>query len=192
MSRMFRSIVRSPLAGLAFLVALPHLGCRGTSTPSPQSAALSPDPALATAFFSEDLQATCSPPAAWEAKPIERLPRAIQHVWVSPTGRTAYGVMHVNLPLPVGPDLALWGFINEMRRIEGEGRLLTRQTLPGESGLRFVAESTRYRMRGVLRSRGMTAWVVYAGTLRAEPEMPLELELAERARERTQVGPPAP
>jgi hypothetical protein len=36
---------------------------------------------------------------------------------------------------------------------------------------------------------GFTGWAVYAGTLRAFPINQAELELAERAREDTVVGP---
>jgi hypothetical protein len=44
-------------------------------------------------------------------------------------------------------------------------------------------------MRGNVISSGTRAWVVYAGTLVAEPVREDELRQAERARERTVVEP---
>jgi hypothetical protein len=116
------------------------------------------------------------------------LPRSVQRVWVSPTGRTAYGVIHIRLPLPVGADLVLWRFISEMRKREGQGTLLSRQPDPGGRGLRFTAEDPRYRLHARLLTSGRHAWVVYAGVLRAEPAAGDEISLAEQAREQTQVG----
>jgi hypothetical protein len=45
-----------------------------------------------------------------------------------------------------------------------------------------------YRMRTNLICKGFHGWAVYAGSLRKEAEVPVELELAERARDKTQVG----
>lgn len=135
-----------------------------------------------------ELQADCHPPSGWTLKPRDPEDRAEHCVWVSPTGLTAYGVMRVALPLPVGERITLWGFMNEMRRREGEGRLVSHESDPGTGELRFVAEGGRYRTRGRIRTRGLTAWVAYAGTLLAQPESAEELQLAEDARDRTRFS----
>ena len=80
--------------------------------------------------------------------------------------------------------------MNEMKRVEGEGKLLTKEdddTLPG---LRFVAEGGRYHVRTNLITSGRTAWAIYAGTVRGKPVDQAELQLAERAREATSPGMP--
>jgi hypothetical protein len=97
-------------------------------------------------------------------------------------------VIFIHLPLPVGQDLALWGFLREMRRSEGEANLISKQWDPNLSATRFVAEGGLYRVRVNLFVDGWSAWAVYAGTLRAEPIAGNELDLAERAREYTGVG----
>lgn len=137
-----------------------------------------------------EVQAVVVPPAGWTPDPLKQSSRHTHQVWISPSGNTAYGVIRMRLPLPVGPDLVLWGFMNEMKRVEGEGKLITREdddTLPG---LRFVAEGGRYRVRTNLVTSGRTAWAIYAGTLRGKPIDQTELQLAERAREATSPGMP--
>ena len=87
-------------------------------------------------------------------------------------------------------DLALWGFLNQMRASEGEGRLIEKKWDPNLDGLRFVAEGGQYTVRTNLFVHGFTGWAVYAGTLRAFPVNEAELQSAERARERTVVDLP--
>ncbi len=92
------------------------------------------------------------------------------------------------MPLPVGTDFALMGFMREMRRQEGEGRVLASDRDAELGGMRFIAEGGRYRIRANLFTRGFTAWVVFAGSLRNRPVNEAELPLAELAREATQIG----
>ena len=147
------------------------------------------DNALSEPFGSKELDAVIMPPAGWSPDPIKRSRNHAHQAWLSPTRRTAYGVIRINLPLPfIGPDTVLPRFINQMRETEGEAKLLSRQNDPRLPGIRFVAEGGRYRLRANLVTRGFRAWAVYAGSLRSEPEMPDELELAEAAREETKIG----
>ena len=60
--------------------------------------------------------------------------------WLSPSGRTAYGVIYFSLPLPVGHDLTLWGFLDEMRHSEGEATLVSKQWDENLRGLRRFLE----------------------------------------------------
>jgi len=60
--------------------------------------------------FDDALKALCPVPVGWQPEPLKVNARRAHERWVSPTGRTAYGVIHFKLPWPVGPDLALKGF----------------------------------------------------------------------------------
>jgi hypothetical protein len=142
--------------------------------------------------FVESVEAVCVPPLAWLPDPLKESERHTHQVWISPSGDTAYGVIRIKLPLPVGVSWVLWGFMDEMRRSEGEGQLLEKHDDPGLPGIRFVAEGGHYKVRTNLIVRGFRAWAIYAGSLRARPENAEELELAERARECTRVGTPKP
>jgi hypothetical protein len=143
---------------------------------------------LAPAEVNHDLHAVVAPPIGWHTDPPKRSSRHDHQVWISPSGRTAYGVIYIRLPLPVGYDLTLWGFLREMRRAQGEANLLQELWDPNLSALRFVAEGGLYRIRTNLFVNGFDAWAVYAGTLRDQPIDAIELDLAERAREYTGVG----
>jgi hypothetical protein len=134
-----------------------------------------------------DVRARCPPPVGWQPKPLEHFPRSVQRVWVSPTGRTAYGVIYIRLPLPVGPDFVLWRFIADMREMEGGGRLISRER-SGGGEIRFVAENPRYRFNARLHTAGSNAWVIYAGVGRDEPPDADEFSVAERARDATVPG----
>ena len=144
---------------------------------------------LTDPFGHSELEAVVTPPAGWEPDPIKRTRTHAHQAWISPTGRTAYGVIRMNLPLPfIGPGTVLPRFLDQMRESEGEARLLSRQNDSDLHGIRFVAEGGQYRLRANLMTRGFRAWAVYAGTLRAQPEMRDELQLAEAAREETKIG----
>ena len=135
-----------------------------------------------------ELDAWVCPPAGWRAEPIEKTRRHKQQVWVSPSGDTAYGVIHFSLPLPLGDDLSLWGFLREMKQQEGEATLLKKTRDEEKQALRFVAEGGRYRIRGIILTRGFGGWVFYAGTLRAGTIRLDELRQAVQAREQTVAG----
>jgi hypothetical protein len=144
---------------------------------------------LSEPFGVTQLEAVAIPPAGWAPDPLKRSRSHAHQAWLSPTRRTAYGIIRINLPLPfIGPDVVLPRFLDQMRETEGEATLLSRRNDPRLPGIRFVAEGGAYRLRANLVTRGFRAWAVYAGTLRDEPEMPDELQLAEAAREETRVG----
>lgn len=134
------------------------------------------------------MQAVVFPPVGWHAEPLKQSQNHRHQVWLSPSGHTAFGVIFIHLPLPVGQDLALWGFMREMRRSEGEANLISKEWDANLSATRFVAEGGLYRVRVNLFVDGWSAWAVYAGTLRGAPVEPNELDLAERARDYTGVG----
>jgi hypothetical protein len=134
------------------------------------------------------VQARVAPPVGWKLDPYKTSSSHKHAVWLSPTGRTAYGVIYFSLPLPVGHDVTLWGFINEMRRSEGEATLVSKQWDENLRGLRFVARGGRYVVRTNLIVRGFHGWACYAGTLRDQEVMADELALAEQAREHTGFG----
>jgi hypothetical protein len=122
---------------------------------------------------------------------METTPQCAQQVWVSPSGKTAYGIIHFGMPFPVAHELLLWFFLNEMRTKEGEATLVEKRFDDALPGLRYVARGGKYTVHSNLLVRGFDGWVVYAGTLTSEPVAENELRLAEQAREQTSVGEPA-
>jgi hypothetical protein len=195
------------LADLSVIVTVAGAGCaaHGTAdvhpldaqlasaqlgnTASAASATPSDAPPLFDRRAHRELEAVVSPPAGWRPDPIKRSRSHSHQTWLSPTGHTAYGVIKINLPLPfLGPDAVLKPFLNEMKKTEGEAKLISRRNDPRLGGLRFVAEGGQYRLRSNLMTRGFRAWAVYAGTRRGQEEMLDELQLAEQARERTKIG----
>jgi hypothetical protein len=137
-----------------------------------------------------EVGAQCPVPEGWKAEPLKQSDRHTHQVWLSPTGKTAYGVIHFRLPLPVGLNIVHWEFLREMKKKEGDATELSSQDDPTLPGLRFICEGGRYRMRVNLLVDGFEGWAIYAGTLREFEVINAELELAERAREKTILGMP--
>ncbi len=140
--------------------------------------------------YVSDVDAVCDPPAGWKPEPLKSSSNHKHQIWLSPTGATAYGVIHFSLPLPVGENLAMDGFIKQMRKSEGDANLISRQSDPNLPGIRFVAEGGKYKLRGNLIVHGWDGWAIYAGTIRCMAIVPAELDQAERAREHTVPGQP--
>jgi hypothetical protein len=84
--------------------------------------------------------------------------------------------------------VALWGFLQEMRRTEGQATLVEKRWDDRLPGIRFVARGGQHVVRVNLVVRGFHGWACYAGTLRGDEIVPDELELAEDAREQTIFG----
>ena len=143
---------------------------------------------LSSSTLNQDVEAYVVPPVGWTPDPLKKSSRHTHQVWIAPTGSTAYGVMRFSLPLPVGHDLALWGFLREMKRTQGEAILLTKQWNENLQMLQFVADGGIYRVRVNLIVDGRRGWAVYAGTRRDREISAPELELAEIARDHTIVG----
>ena len=169
-------------------LAIIGVGCASSRQPDPR-------PTAQTATFHDELSeatdlpeldARVVPPLGWHIDPVKNSDRHAHSVWVSPSGSTAYGVIHFTLPLPVGEEIALRGFLSEMKRSEGEARLLSKNR-DGER-LRFIAEGGKYRIRGILLTKAFQGWAVYAGTLRSASLAVDELALAVQARENTALG----
>jgi hypothetical protein len=169
-------------------------GCR--SSPKPDVRALQngwggPGTAgLMVPFFDPDVKAVCTPPLGWKVQPLKTSENHEHEVWLSPTGDTAYGVIHFTIPLPVGEGLALAGFLSQMKKTEGEANLLSRKDDSSLPGIRFVASGGIYVIRANLMVATWEGWAVYAGTLKTGPVLQNELDLAIRARESTKVGRP--
>ena len=143
---------------------------------------------LSEAAYLGSVHAMVTPPLGWRKEPLKSSSRHTNQVWVSPGGTTAYGVIHFSLPFPVGYEPVLWYFMREMRRVEGEAALLSKQWDPNLRAMRFVAQGRQYTVRPILTLRGFEGWAIYAGTLTDRPINLEELDLAERARERTMTG----
>jgi hypothetical protein len=150
------------------------------------ASALSPPQSLSS------VDAVCVPPVGWVPEPLKTSEDHAHQVWLSPSGKTAYGVIHFGLPLPVSAQWVLDPFLREMKKSEGEailiGRPMRDDSLPG---VRFTVEGGLYKMRINLICRGWRGWAVYSGTLRGHEEVPEELQLGEWAKDSTKVGVPS-
>jgi hypothetical protein len=164
-------------------------GCRSGDAAREMLASSQPaDVGLAPYISIPEVEALCAPPAGWQAEPLRIGARSSHQSWLSPSRRTAYGVIRFVIPLPVGPDTVLPFFLKEMAKLEGSAILLDKYTGGGLPGLQLLTESDQYRTYSTLTTRGFRGWVIYAGTLRNEETNSEELELAQRARLATEVG----
>ena len=138
----------------------------------------------------ESVEAQCDPPTGWIAQPLRKSDRHTHQIWLSPSGKTAYGVMHFKLPLPVGINVVHWEFLREMKKREGEAIEISQKMDPSLPGMRFVCEGGPYRMRVNMTVRGFEGWAAYSGTHPNEVVAQDELDLAEQAKENTIFGLP--
>jgi hypothetical protein len=129
------------------------------------------------------------PPLGWTIQRADDTDRYVQRVWVSPSGRTSYGVIRFTLPLPVGEEIALSGFLTQMRQSEGEAHLLSKKRDEAQDRLQFSAEGGRYRLDGLIVTRGFHGWVIYDGVLRNVSPALDEVAMAVQARENTSLEP---
>src|SRR6185437_2869060 len=180
-----------------FAVAMAAGGCSSQTSPSAQlakadiSTTQPATPGLTPLHAFPQGDAYIDPPVGWRQDKMDVDANHTHAVWLSPTGDTAYGVVLMYLPLPVGPDMVLWGFLNHLRATDKEANVLRKEKAADLPGLRFVAESGSYLIRVNLTVHSWKAWAIYAGTLRAKGVNPPELKLAEEARDNTRVGLPA-
>lgn len=143
---------------------------------------------ISAPVYRGDMLAIATPPDGWVPEPIKQSSKHVHQLWISPSGRTAYGILYFKLPWPLGQDLTLQGFLNEMKKTEGAATLLEKKNDPNLPGLRFVAEGGLYLVRANLIVNGWRGWAMYAATKVKMDVDEKELELAESARESTRVG----
>jgi len=172
----------------AFVAAGVSLALVGCATHAPRPTTRPTPPFSSDRIYWPAVLARVDPPPGWRADAVKASAQHAHQVWVSPTGDTAYGVIHFTLPLPVGHEWSLVGFLQNMKKSEGEATLVGKKWDADLPGLRFVADGGLYRVRTNLQVRGMQGWATYAGTLRAKPINEAELQQAESAREGTVVG----
>ena len=142
---MLRLGLRNPTEACSFLFRCYNLYASRHST---GAEGLSPLHAM------ELVDAFVDPPLGWHADPHPSDSKHAHIAWVSATGETAYGVVLIYLPWPVGPDLVLWGFLHHLRESDSQGELISKANAPDLPGLRFVAESGQYIIRVNLIVRG--------------------------------------
>jgi len=131
-------------------------------------------------------------PQGWEADKLKQEDNYSHQVWKSPSGNTCYGIIHFGMPLPLPASLVLPKYLDAMKESEGEANVVGQpQKDDALPGIRLTVECGDYRMRTNFICKGFGGWSVYVGTLRNKPEQPAEIELAERAREKTKIGLPA-
>ena len=179
---------------IALLLAVVPTGCATAERATEAQLASAAIPPSLTALglteptVRKDLEAAVTPPLGWTAQPLKGSSNHTHQIWMSPSSNTAYGVIRFTMPFPLGVETALWGFMREMKRIEGDARLLSKQRDPDIKGLRFVARGREHTVRASILTRGTRGWAIYAGTFTGREPVADELELAERARDHTAPG----
>jgi hypothetical protein len=172
------------------------LGCQSQYADLPEYHAPSTQPLVATGLSEPrpfpPADAIVDPPVGWVADKLKQEDQYAHQVWKSPTGSTCYGIIHFGLPLPLPASFVLPRYLAAMKDSEGQadiqGQPQKDESLPG---IRFTVDCGDYRMRTNFICKGFGGWAVYVGTLRDRPEIPAEIELAERAREKTKIGIPS-
>src|SRR5918992_1040717 len=99
------AFVRLPILGTCLTLLLIAAGCQSKYSNLP----IYHPPAMQTvseAALSEpqahaSVDGVCVPPIGWKIEPLKTSKDHTHQVWLSPTGKTAYGVIHFRLPLPV-------------------------------------------------------------------------------------------
>ncbi len=188
--------LRSMLGRVVLLVAVGVLvSCRSHRPVPPVEPALAKSLGLQPPREIEAVDAIATPPQDWPAEPLKSSEKHAHQVWLSPTGDTAYGIIHFTLPgiaaiISVPNDWVLDGYIREMKKDQGDARLISKQRDRELPGTRFIAEGGLYRTFNNLIVSGKHGWVIYAGILRAKPVNDEEFKLAEEAREQTQIKMP--
>jgi hypothetical protein len=176
------------------LLAVLAGGCRSFPDYKPPAAATQPlvGAQLSDAQAITEVDAIVQPPAGWEREETKASSDHVHLSWKSPSGKTNYGVIYFSIPVPIPASWLFDRYIAAMKESEGEAKViegpLNDRNLPG---VRFTVETGPYRMRTNLICKGFHGWSIYAGTLREQPEVPDELRLAERARDKTQPGAPS-
>src|ERR1700733_14023629 len=102
----WKLLVATVPLGMALLVA----GCHGTNVSQAPQASIQPagkSAGLTAPRLVSTVRAVCDPPVGWAAEPLKSSSHHAHQVWLSPSGATAYGVIHFGLPWPVGDALAL-------------------------------------------------------------------------------------
>lgn len=180
---------------LLLTVGCAHRGDESSSRPLTTQPTTTHVDVLLPATYYDAVRAECRPPVGWTLQPAEKQPDSEHQLWVSPTGSTAYGVIVVrHWLMPLASDERVLGeFLKNMKASDGRADLLSKAhdgTLArGIGGIRFDVTGGKYTLRASLVSTGQRAWVVYAGTLNAQPVNPTELQVAESARDHTVIEP---
>jgi len=177
------------LARLAGVCAvLTATGCQNAPKPVPTTSPAATG--LAPLAWDDHVQAQCDPPTGWTPLPLQNDSRHTEILWVSPSTDTAYGIVHINLPLPVGligVDRILQGILDDMVAKQKMATVLGRQDDDKLPGLHVDIKGGEYHVRGDLTAISWEAWFVYASTSNDDPIHQKELDLAESARDHTIV-----
>jgi hypothetical protein len=177
----------APRGAIAVVCALAAGGCGAKPAVAPSAPATLPS-LLEAGVFDPQLRATVHPPAGWREAEPRVSSNSHQRIWISPSGDTALGVIRFELPLPLGHDLALWGFVQTMRREDGRAELLGKRWDDAKQAMRFEVDGQQYRLDAWMRVQGSAGWCGYVGVLREKPANVAEVEVATEAREAVQIA----
>ncbi|MEM8874613.1 MAG: hypothetical protein AAGD32_10175 [Planctomycetota bacterium] len=178
------------------LLLLLVIGCSKQAPPltAQQQAATRAATQTAAGQYIDNLEAVATPPVGWALDDVKTGDNYIHYVWLSPTGKTAYGIVRFTPPIYVwanefGHNAAFnFGFKPAMKDDQGYVKVLDKSWDGEARMLVFEVEGGTYTTRNHFRVRGRRGWTVYAGTFTGETPIAEELALAIEARNATTVA----
>lgn len=137
---------------------------------------------LASLKHCDTVKAEVAPPTSWKELVPKKTSIYTDMQWRAPSGNTAVGVAHVNMPLPFDAGAVVWFAKHRYAKQSEDGRLLG-QWVDALGRSWFEAENHKYHVRGFVVTKGFEAWICYSGFKTQEPIDTSELALAARSLE---------
>ncbi|HEX2971245.1 MAG TPA: hypothetical protein VHP11_02860 [Tepidisphaeraceae bacterium] len=125
----------------------------------------------------QPLKAHVALPAGWFPLGLQKATLYSHCQWRSPTKRTAVGITHVPMLLPLSTKALVWMAMGEITKRVNDGKIIRQWT--DEVGRQwFEAENSKYHLTGYVMTRGFDAWINYSGYRVGEPKEESEVALA--------------
>src|SRR5687767_8498714 len=136
----FHPFLRAAFLGILLTTAMLVTGCSSASDVNRSRKVVESKVDLSPGMPLESVQAVCAPPTGWQMEPLKKSDRHNHQIWMSPSRKTAYGVIYMKLPFPVGSNMVLNAYLREMKKSEGAAKLVKEEHDPKLPGTRFIAE----------------------------------------------------
>jgi hypothetical protein len=173
------------LAGLMFILLFTTTGCQMAQPIAAgrliEHQALLDFSGLRDDTVDHSVKVVVAIPETWELLQ-HRTSLYTHQQWQSPSRNTAIGVAYIRTLLPLSARTVVWFAKNEYRKRDGSGEIVAEWT--DEFGRPwFEAVNELYYVRGYAITRGIDAWIIYAGHKVTQPPNPAEINLAARSLE---------
>jgi len=165
-----------------FLLAI-VAGCQMSTVPAARLVAqrqLVDERGLCGPMAVPDVSVTASLPLGWIELKTQKTLLYTHQQWRSPTKRTAVGVTHARLLMPVGMPVIEWMVMGEVNKRSKDGKVI-RDWRDDLGRHWFEVENTDFHITGYLMIRGCDVWVNYWGYRAREPIEPADIKLASQS-----------